>query len=60
MDLKEPVPDAELAAEIYEAAAFSIGGIRSNQNVHPMFRAGLEAAADRCNELAALARQGKA
>lgn len=60
MDLKEPLTDDELAAQIYEAAAFSIGGIRSNQNVHPMFRAGIEAAADKCNQLAALARQGKA
>lgn len=60
MDLKEPLSDDELAAQIYEAAAFSIGGIRANQNVHPMFRAGLESAADRCNELAILAREGKA
>ena len=60
MNLTEPLSDDQLAAEVYRAAAFSISGLIRAENLHPAFKRGVEAAADRCRELADLAERGLA
>lgn len=60
MDLKTPLTDDELAAQVYQSAAWSIASLALNVDIHPEFRKGIDAAADRCQELANLAEKGKA